>query len=219
MSKNENNPYLDTNAGRAEWNDRYLNLTKHLMYWRIIAIFALVVAIMTISLLMIFGPSSHVKTFAVETCNGAPHTIIPVSDKIPEQDALVNYALREYITNARSIIADADAEKHLLDKVYAYTAGATVGLLHDYYEANDPFKNAASYTRQVVIVNSLKISPKTWQITWDEINRNVATNALIDRTRWVATVTYQIGQVNSKYLNANPFGIYFTHMSWSQIAN
>ncbi len=106
------------------------------------------------------------------------------------------------------------AQKALLDKVYAYAANQTLPFLHDYYQTHHPFEMAQQKTIMISIVSSLPISPHLWQVMWDETAHSIDGNTT-HATRWVANVTYQLGEVNPHFINANPFGLYITQLAWT----
>jgi type IV secretion system protein VirB5 len=159
----------------------------------------------TIAVLLTFGiirsaMQTKVQPFVVETCNNVPSNI------------------EQFIINARTIISDPQAEKTLLNKVYAYSADNTLTFLRDYYEKNNPLVLSTQYTILVSNINPMKLSPNTWQITWEETKQNTS-GGLMEKSRWMAMLTYRMGDVNPKFITDNPFGIYVTEVSWSQVPN
>ncbi|MFN7096151.1 MAG: VirB8/TrbF family protein [Gammaproteobacteria bacterium] len=212
-----NNPYVKGAEGKREWNDRYMNLSKATRNWQLTAFIAL--GFSFVELIMIFSLStqSKIQPVVVETNNGVPIAIHSVSSTMSISDQrLINYVINQYIINARTVVSDTQAEKALLDKVYAYSSSTLMPFLSDYYQKNDPFSIASQYTVSVNIVNALPLSKSTWQITWDETKRDANTNGVVGVTRWMADITYQTSDVSPSEVNNNPFGIYITNISWSQ---
>lgn len=212
-----NNPYVAGAEGKRAWNDRYMNLAKATRNWQITALIAL--GIVFIELLMIFhlGSQAKIQPVVVETNNGIPIAAHHVSSTLSLSDQrLVNFIINQYVINARTIVNDTQAEKALLDKVYAYSASSLMPFLSEYYQKNDPFQLASDSTVSVNIINALPLSKNTWQITWDETKRNASNNSIMGVTRWMADITYQNGEVNPEQIDNNPFGIYITNISWSQ---
>lgn len=211
------NPYLDRTCGRKIWNDRYMNLSKARRHWQ--GAFFVLSLITLILLINIFTLStqSKIKPVVVELNKGLPVGILPVSDNIPGRDKLTEFAINQFITNARTILSDSEAEKLLLTKTYAFSAEETLNFLRDYYNEHNPFERAGSSTVQVVILNSLKIGNQTWQVTWDEVEKSKVGEATLNQARYMATLTTQQGEPSPKFLQENPFGIYITHLAWSKI--
>src|SRR5262249_29980949 len=128
----------------------------------------------------------------------------------------INYALNQFIINVRSVSSDSDAEKHILTQAYAFSAKQTKGFLTEYFALNDPFKINKQYTIAIQIINSLAIGKNTWQITWDEIQKDIHSPISLKKTRWMAQLHYELGAVNPHFITENPFGIYVTGLTWSE---
>ncbi len=213
---NSENPYISGEIGRREWNDRYHNLTTARRNWQWAFWVCLLLVITQAIFMGRMALRSSIQPFIVETSQGMPYSIRathPISAHDPQ---VVNFALNQFIINARSLIHDTAAEKNILNKVYAYSAGKTKAFLHEYYAANDPFKSANQFSVNVQIVNSMPISKNTWQITWDESKTDLINGKLIEKNRWMAQLHFEFGSVNSHFLTDNPFGIYVTDLTWSQ---
>lgn len=209
------NPYVKGALGRKEWNDRYLNM-KHIMTKWQIAFFALLIVNLVLVISMVkIASNQKIQPFVVETNQGMPYTLQKV-DAIPMHDEkLINYAMNQFIINARTVINDNEAQKTFLNKLYAYSAENTLTFLHDYYQQNSPFARALKNTVTVSIVSSLPISKNTWQITWDEIAHASKTGTTLGTTRWVANMNYKFGKINTDFITDNPFGIYITNVTWA----
>lgn len=210
------NPYVAGNEGQRQWNDRYLNMAQAIRHWQWAFFTAMAVIIVFSVVLARMAMASKVEPFVVETNHGMPYAIQPMPALSADNERLVNFAMDQFIINARTVLTDTDAQKTLLDKVYAYSADNTLGFLHDYYQTHNPFTAASSYRVTVNIVDALPISRHTWQITWDEVRRTTQGGNVISVTRWMADLTYTLGDVNPTFLDENPFGLYITEVSWSQ---
>lgn len=214
--KTINNPYLIGAAGKKEWNDRYRVMSDAIKNWQRVAFICLFLVILFSGFVIKLSLSTKIQPFVVETHDGVPYAIKPMK-AISEQDQrLIGFALNQFIVNARSIVSDFDAEKEILNKVYAFSSGPTLQFLHDYYQKQDPFEQAEKQTVSITIIHTLPVSKNTWQITWDEAKHSRDSGQLLETTRWVAQVTYQLGEVNPKFINENPFGIYISNLTWSQ---
>jgi type IV secretion system protein VirB5 len=211
------NPYVKGAEGRKEWNDRYMNMAQAVKKWQLAFFVTASLLFAALIIIAVLSTQSKIKPYVVETNQGVPYAIKSVDYGISDKDQLlVNYAINQFVINAKTIIADTQAEKLMLGKVYAYSAGNTVSFLQDFYAKNNPFAIAGDYTVDVNIINSLRMSGSTWQITWEETKRRTNGGALMGTTKWVGHFTYKFGEVDSKRVTANPFGIYITNISWSQ---
>jgi type IV secretory pathway TrbF-like protein len=211
------NPYVNRLEGKKVWNDRYLNLSKARQHWQV-AFFSLVVVTFTLLLLVFkLSTQSKIKPFVVELSSGMPIRIAPVTDSLPDSEKLTQFAIAQFIINARTVVSDTEAEKLLLDKTYAFSAEDTLRFLRDYYTHHNPFERASHGSVQVTILNTLKIGTQTWQVTWDEVESSKGGEGVMNQSRFLATLTVSQGEPNPTYLNDNPFGIYITQLSWAKI--
>jgi type IV secretion system protein TrbF len=210
------NPYTKGAEGRKEWNDRYMNMAKSIRNWQFAFVAVAVLAFIELIILAKLATQSKIQPYVVETNQGIPYSIKAVTGVSDKDQLLINYAVNQFVINAKTIIADTTAEKTLLDNVYAFSAGGTYGFLQDFYAKNNPYDLAGSYTVTVNIINSLPVGNNTWQVIWEEIKHNVNSGEVMETTKWVGHFTYQFGQVNPKSITKNPFGIYVTNLTWSQ---
>lgn len=210
------NPFLNGEIGRREWNDRYHNLSNARRNWQLAFAGCLLVVIVQGIFMGMMAMRSSIQPFVVETNRGMPYAIQPVRAVALKDPQLINYALNQFIINVRSIVHDPSAQKNLLNKVYAYSAGMTKNFLRDYFLAHDPFKSSNQYSVSIQIINSLPIGKNTWQITWDETKTDLISHQSIEKSRWMAQLHYNFGEVNPHFMTENPFGIYITELTWSQ---
>jgi type IV secretion system protein VirB5 len=210
------NPYVIGSEGRKEWNDRYMNMSKGIRSWQIACIVIACIAFGELFVISKMSSESKIKPYVVETNQGVPYAMKPVKDLDEKDTLIINYAVNQFVINAKSIIADATALKSMLDKVYAYSSGNTLGFLQDYYSKNNPFDLAARFTVSINIINILPVSKNTWEVNWQETKRNVNGGSVVSITKWVGHFTTSFGKVNEQYINDNPFGLYITDVSWSQ---
>ncbi len=211
------NPYLDRSNGKRIWNDRYLNLSQARKHWQLACLALFVINFILLLLTIKLSTASTIKPFVVELSRGMPIGIAKPLEQLPSADKLIQYSINEFITSARTILGDAQAEKSLLDKTYAFSANDTLNFLRDYYTHHNPFEKAETATVSVVILNSLKIGANTWQVTWDEVEKSRNGGAICQTSRYLGTLTLLQSAPNAKFLTTNPFGIYVTALSWSKI--
>lgn len=210
----KNNPYL--NSGMRAFNDRYENLALSRQQWQMAAFVAMAITLLLGILLFKMIGKSSVEPFVVETNQGQPYAILTSNADNLNDPKLINYAVNQFIINARTIVSDTNAQKTLLDNVYAYSAGNTLTFLRNYYDAHNPYLIAKQNNVSVSIVTSMPISEKIWQITWDETTQG-QDGMPPTITRWMANLQIAYGPVNPHFMTSNPFGLYVTQISWSPL--
>lgn len=211
------NPFTKEGITKGINEDRYMNLAIAKRNWQIAAFICLTVIAVQDAHIVNMASKSHVEPFVVELNNGQPVNVQRATAlDSSEKTKLVEILLKNYIVNSRTVTNDENAEKALLDKVYAYTADGAVTYLNDYYKVNDPFKEAGLYTVLPNIVNALQLSQNTWQISWDEPHRSVNDGSLITNERYVAQLTIKQTSPDQDNIANNPFGVYITQLAWSK---
>jgi type IV secretion system protein VirB5 len=201
--------------GRQEWNDRYGSLQQSVKAWQKGCVGLLILSLILTGACVKLALASRVQPFVVPMQGGVPCAILPMTTISSEDPRLIRFAIEQFIINARTMASDPYAQKTLLDKVYAYSANETLGFLKDYYEKNNPLE-LKSYTKSVEVINALALSSQTWQVMWKEVKQD-ASGEVQDETYWMAHITIQFSDVNPRFMQTNPFGLYVTHITWSEI--
>ena len=210
------NPYVKDALLCDDWDDRYFNMAKTARQWQI-AFYAMLVLVLMFAFLMVrMANKVKVQPFVVEMNSGIPIAIKSMSEGDPNDRRLILFALEQFIVNARSVLSDETAERALLSKAYAYASDKAVVFLNDYYKENDPFTAATLHTTSIDIVNTLKVGDNTYQITWDETIRDSNSGMVIGKSRYIGDLTYKMGEVDARFSQDNPFGLYVSDVSWSQ---
>lgn len=209
------NPYVPQQAGRREWNDRYMNLSYAIRNWQLAFLSVAIALILSLLLIAKLISENRIVPFVVETNKGIPISIEKLDALKSRDPMLVNFALNEFIINTRSVVSDHAAQKRILEKAYAYSADDALNFLRDYFEKNNPFEGAGERGVSVSIVSSMPVSPNTWQIIWDETKKEA--DGVASNHRYMANIEFKWGKVEPKFLMDNPFGIYVTHLSWVPI--
>lgn len=209
------NPYVYGAEGKKEWNDRYENMRNATRNWQIAFFCAISISVIFAGVVAKIATEARVQPYIVETNQGQPIAIKPMEALSAYDQRISNYAVNQFVINSRTIVNDAEAERALLNRVYAFSANDTIPFLQDYYQKNNPLELGGRESVSINIVNSLLLSKDTWQVTWDETKRNVS-GGQVSKTRWMANISTKVGEVGQKFINDNPFGIYITQVNWSQ---
>ena len=210
------NPYVKGAEGKKLWDDRYMNMSMMIKKWQVAFLISSVTAILLALVIAKVATESRVQPFVVETNQGMPYAMVAMQSLSPRDQKLINFAVNQFIINTRTVLSDPKAEELLLNKAYAYSADEALQTLQDYFAQNNPFTRAQKYTISVNIVDAMPLSKNTWQITWDETQRFINSDQPPVTTRWMANLAYKFGEVNPKFMNDNPFGLYITQLSWSK---
>jgi type IV secretion system protein VirB5 len=202
--------------GRKEWYERYQLLHKNIRHWRTAFFVSIGFSAMLTAGMVYLSCQQKVKPFVIQSNQTMPYYLQTVEEISQNDQRLINFALNQFIINARTVVRDHEAQKNLVNKVYAYAADRTLPYLTDFYQKNNPLEQSTEITVSVSILNALPLSKDTWQIVWEENKRHAENGTLISTHRWMANVTYAFGEVQEKFLHDNPFGLYITDLTWSE---
>lgn len=210
------NPFIGE-EGRREWSDRYGQMAKVTRGWQG-AFGAAMIAVITLTVVNAkLSTQTHIQPFAVELNQGVPVAIQPMSQMNLSDPQIVHFFIEHFIDNARTVVSDVEAQKNLLNSVYAFAAEHTLPFLKEYYTQHNPLERAQTQTVSVNVTNILPLSDHMCQVMWEETTRNVMNGDVMSRTHWVANITYKkTGKVDVKTAKDNPFGLYITNLTWSQ---
>ncbi len=214
ISSQFSNPYL---AARHEWNAMFGDLIKAKYNWQRIAFIILLANILLIAALIWLSGQSRYIPYAVKVDalgNSSFSGYLTHTNVVNPLE--INAFIRRYITNARSVIADAIAEKQALDFIYAASTENTAKTLNDFYQKNSPFKSAQQTTVEVAVNAVLQKSDKTWQVSWTEVQRDLD-GRILNQTHWESLITVSQHPINDEsILNLNPLGLFVERISWTQ---
>ena len=221
MTDNTNNagkvalPYLNA---RREWDERYGDSIARARTWQSVAIGAMVVTALAVGGVAYIGAQSKIQPFVVGIDTmGSPVAIarpITAGQEINQRIMIAQVA--NWIWNARTMLADPDAQKILVDRVYAMVNVDTGKYLNTYFASNSPFSTDGT-TVKVTINSVLQTSPHTFEVAWTESRTEPGRTAVT--ARWKASVTTAIDQkLAEKPIVAlnNPLGIFIKSLVWAQ---
>ena len=150
------NPYLNA---RREWDERYGDALSRAANWRVMAMVAMAVAGVAVAGIAYIGSQSKIQPFVVAIDQmGSPVAVArPAASggaQVEEKVAIAQIA--NWIWNVRSIVADHEAQRVLVDRVYAMSSAEVGKYLNAFYEANSPFPSDGR-TRRVTINSVLQV--------------------------------------------------------------
>jgi type IV secretory pathway TrbF-like protein len=141
----------------------------------------------------------------------------PVQGAATFNDAVVKWAISEFIRNAKTVSANLDEEKEHLDRAYAFADGQGRQALDDYYHDGQhyPFTIEQKGWVEVQITRvPLRLStPDTYQVDWTEKHHQYG-GELSSTTAWRATLKVHTVKAESAG-TLNPLGLYISTLDWS----
>jgi type IV secretion system protein VirB5 len=211
--------------GWRAWDERYADLVVGKRNWQLAAGGLLVVSIILAAGLVWLSSHSRYVVYAVQVdklgyalTQAQPLTPAAAPDMI---DRIERYEVASFIRQARTVTSDAQVEQQQLNSLLAHTRGAADHFLDEYYHADNaahnPFQIAQKETVSVQIDSILQLSPKSYDVRWTEVRRDLNGAALGMPTHWEAQLeTAIVPPREADTIVSNPLGFFVDRMSWTE---
>lgn len=201
---------------RLEWNDRFHGLARGKRNWQIVASALLLSNTVLVVALAWLSLQSRVTPFVVEVDRLGQAVAFGPAEKLRKTDErLIRYQLGIYVRDLRTVLADAEAQKELLTRAYAYTHGPAVAFLNEHFTEHNPFEIARRRRVSVEVRSILPLSEDSWQIQWTEADRS-ADGRDGEHRAWQAVLGVEIDPPETtEAILVNPLGLYVTEINWT----
>ena len=211
--------------GWRAWDERYADLVIGKRNWQLAAGGLLVVSIILAAGLVWLSSHSRYVVYAVQVdklgyalTQAQPLTAAAAPDMI---DRIERYEVASFIRQARTVTSDAQVEQQQLNSLLAHTRGAADHFLDEYYHsdnaAHNPFQIAQKETVSVQIDSILQLSPKSYDVRWTEVRRDLNGAALGMATHWEAQLETEIVPPReADTIVSNPLGFLVDRISWTE---
>lgn len=168
------NPYLD---GRREWLERYGSYINRAKNWRLAAFAVMGIAALSICCNII--QASQVKTipYIVEVDKLGKSAVIARADRASAApQRLIQADIAACITDWRTVTADLELQKQMINRLSYFFAGSATGVLREWYLQNNPYEIAKSGKLVHVEIEGLPlpVSNDTYRVEWLETVRTHA---------------------------------------------
>ena len=210
------NPYLN---GRQEWLERYGSYISRAQQWRFFALLALAALLLSGAGNVIQARKATVVPYFVSVDSLGRAEVTRIENPGAPPRALIQAELGNVVLNWRTVTADADLQRRMVQRLSMFTAGAARGVVQAYFQENNPYKRAADGKLVSVSLTGipLPISQDSWRVEWTETTRDHSGTEQ-DRRKWQATMRlrFQAPSTDAQILT-NPGGIYVTELNFSAL--
>ncbi|MDR1397153.1 MAG: type IV secretion system protein [Desulfarculales bacterium] len=218
MNDSQNNPYLN---GKQEWLERYGSYIKARAFWRAMAFLCVILAILATSGSIILIHQHKVVPYIVAVDSLGKSVAVGRADAAsPVPARLIQAEIANIISNWRTVTADIDLQRRMLEKLSYFMAGSAKGQIKEWFDLNNPYQRAAKGTLAQITIKGVPhaVSSGSWRVEWTETVRN-HTGVIIEvPRRYEATLAIQIQPpTTDEQILKNPGGIYVTELSFSTI--
>ena len=211
------NPYLNA---REEWMERYGNYISRATQWRRAAFLTLIIAALSLAGNVVQMTQAKIVRYCVvvdELGKTVAEKIQGHGGGTPEK--VVQAAVAQAIVDWRTVTVDTDLQKRMINRLTMHTAGATRGMLKQWYEKNSPYEVAKAGRLVHVEVKGipLPVTKGSYRVEWNEIVRNLQ-GVELGRENFEAIATVELlPPVKEEILLANPGGVYITNLSTAKV--
>lgn len=212
-------PYL---RARQEWDERFGDQIKSRNNWRLAAFLSMATALVCVTGMVAIGYRSNTVPYVVALDDvGRAVPVIPAKQVAVKDVRLQEAVVARWVTNLRTVIADAVAQRRLVDEVYAETgqnspASATIT---EFYSKNSPFDLLTKETVDASVESIVQQSPKTYEVAWTEVTRDLNGNLMASHRyrAFVSVVTQEV--TDARQALVNPLGLYVTNLTWGEVVS
>lgn len=211
------NPYL---AGREEWLERYGSYISRAAQWRSVAFLCLLLLAGSIAGNVLQAMQVKAIPYIVEVDRLGKAAVTHRAEQAgPAPMRLIQADIAAFITNWRTVTADIELQKQMIQRLSFFVAGSAKGVLKEWFAQNNPYEIAKNNKLVHVEIKSLPlpVSADSWRVEWTETVRSHAGVALEARS-YEATATILIKPPTSEaVMLQNPGGVYITSLAASRV--
>ena len=154
------NPYLDA---RREWNAQFGRQVAERNSWRMVALFALLLALLSLGGLLTLGASTKVVPYvAVIDDLGNPIAQGSATSTGVADPRVIRAVIGDFFNNFRSVTTDGYAQKERIRRVYALLsiADPSYRVMNEHFQNEewDPFVRAKEKTVSIELSSILELS-------------------------------------------------------------
>lgn len=215
--ENGHSPYLD---GRREWLERYGSYIARAAHWRMAAFASFLLLGGSIAGNIIQAGQVKAIPYIVEVDRLGKAAVTTRADQASAAPLrLVQADIASCITDWRTVTADIELQKQMIQRLSYFIAGSAKGVLKEWFARHNPYEIAKDGRLVHVEIKSLPlpVSQDSYRVEWTETVRS-HTGATLESQDYEATVTVQINPPASEaVLLRNPGGVYITSLSASRI--
>lgn len=202
--------------------DRIIGMqNKENRTWRIIAVVSLSAFFISLGLLLyaIKLPKTVPMVITVSDFGEAKYVgeVSKLSyNNINVPEVAIQYQIRKFIINMRTINSDATVMKQNIENLYTMLTTETAQKLSNQLRTENPFSDFGKFKRSVLIESILALSDKAYQVDFIE-TRLTQTGTVLDKVRYRAIISTQLLEPPDNMKIENPLGIFISAFDISKV--
>jgi type IV secretion system protein TrbF len=207
---------------RQEWDERFGDQIKSRNNWRLAAFISMATTLFCVTGMVGMGYRSNTVPYVVALDDiGRAVPVVPAKQIAVKDVRLQEAVVARWVTDLRTIVTDAVAQRRLVDEVYAQTGqnSAASATVTEFYSKNSPFELLKKQTVDASVESIVQQSPRTYEVTWSEVTRDLV-GGFVANHRYRAFVSVTTQEVtDAKQALINPLGLYATNLAWGEVVS
>lgn len=217
------NPYM---TARQTWNSVGAARKANARMWQVAGLLGILVGLAGVGGMIHTATQSTFVPYVIEVdSHGRAFARGPVTPNSNTDPRIVRAAIRDFISDVRTVTPDAQLLRENIFEVYAMLnagdpAYTKITEWWNGTQSSSPFQRASKVMVHVTDMSVLQQTKKTWQVDWTEVKRARNGEKLETRDMRALVTIYQqppTAEVSQKQMRQNPFGIYVRDISWSAL--
>ena len=212
-------PYV---RARQEWDERFGDQIKSKNNWLLTAFISMATTLLCVTGMVATAYRSNTVPYVVALDDvGRAVPVIPAKQVAVKDVRLQAAVVARWLTDLRTVVADAVVQRRLVDEVYAETGqnSAASATVTEFYSKNSPFDLLTKQTVDASVESIVQQSPRTYEVTWTEVTRDLVGEFMAThRYRAFVSVTTQ-EVTDAKQALVNPLGLYVTNLAWGEVVS
>lgn len=214
------NPYI---TGQNSATDRYQNLAASVRNWQIAAASFAILAMLSSGASIYLAVRVRVFPVFVEHEAGEIRRSFRAEEQTltqQQRERVVKSEILTWVKQAREITSDWELQKATWDAVYRKTGASAEKILTAFHTVNKYRELAASRTIITHVDTPLRVSDKSFRVSWQETMRDKKSGDVLSVARWEALLTIEfVPPQTEEDIQNSPIGLVVTEISWEQGAN
>jgi type IV secretion system protein VirB5 len=207
-------PYLQA---AAAWDQRIGTARQQAAHWRIAALGALLLAVISTSAVIYMSLTRQVAAYVVPVNKvGMPGRIQLANGVYHPDAAQIGYFVGQVVSLVRSRSLDPVVLRNQWLTAYHFLAGDAIRSMNQYAARQSGVDSTGTpIAKTVHLVSILQRSPSTYQVRW--IEDTYSHGAMIRSVHYTGLFDIKlIPPATPKQVFNNPLGVYITNFTWSQ---
>jgi type IV secretion system protein VirB5 len=205
--------------GAIEWSERYGSLLAEARRWRLVAMFALGLAGVSVWGAITLAQSSKVVPYIVQVDkHGFTVPIRPAERSTAQDERNVLSAASKWVRETRTVIGNADAQYELVQEAYAKMAKGSSAWhkANAWMVAHNPMDQVGNKRVEVEVTRAFTMGTIS-QVTVEWTEREYKQSAVVE-SRFSAYLSIEVSPpVRLDDVIANPAGVFIADYSISQL--